>query len=340
MASTATAFIDNIDTTFPVPGVDNDTQGFRDNYITIKSGLTALANEVTGLMINPLAQVTSLNTLTQLEVSGVATISQLIVNGLDITPDAGGSFNLNTLTATTLTSENVVTPKVTLTPSGSGTTDGIVTLVDKRVLLENIESITLSDESVSVTTQLQSWGGNAGPLYDSTLTLASVAGIAVGYKFKLFSTETTTHSVLTINTLTNTITTDPFDPRTIPNSVTAGSDVVFTKANFVGIYAGRAPVNLKGAPGDKKGMFFGDDTYQYVCVQDYAGDNADIWKYYPNATGFCKFVSAPPNTSKGGPGDKKGHIYANSGYIFVCVADYVAGVEDIWCRSATSLSWS
>lgn len=340
MASTATAFIDNIDTTFPVPGVDNDTQGFRDNYITIKSGLTALANEVTDLMTNPLAEVTALNTLTQLDVSGIATISQLIVNGIDITPASNGTFTVVDLSSTNFTADDITTPQVTLTPTGSGTTNGTVTLVDKRILLNNVESITLSDETVTVTTQLQSWGGNSGNLFYSTLTLATVTGIAVGYKFKLYSTETSIHSVLTINTLTNTITTDPFDPGSIPDSVVTGSDVVFTKANFVGIYSGRAPVNLKGAPGDKKGMFFGDDSYQYVCVQDHADDNADIWKYYPNATGFCKFVSAPPSTSKGGPGDKKGHVYANSSYIFVCVADYVAGVEDIWCRTATALTWS
>lgn len=49
MASTATTYIAAINTAFPVAGVDNDTQGFRDNYAAIKNGLTALSNEVTSV---------------------------------------------------------------------------------------------------------------------------------------------------------------------------------------------------------------------------------------------------------------------------------------------------
>jgi hypothetical protein len=46
MSSTSTTFINSVNTTFPVAGQDNDTQGFRDNYSNIKNGMQALANEV------------------------------------------------------------------------------------------------------------------------------------------------------------------------------------------------------------------------------------------------------------------------------------------------------
>ena len=49
MASTATTYISGINTAFPVAGVDNDTQGFRDNYANIKNGLTALSNEISSI---------------------------------------------------------------------------------------------------------------------------------------------------------------------------------------------------------------------------------------------------------------------------------------------------
>ena len=42
----------NIDETFPVPGQDNDTQVFRDNFTTIKSSLTAAYTEVSSLQAN------------------------------------------------------------------------------------------------------------------------------------------------------------------------------------------------------------------------------------------------------------------------------------------------
>jgi hypothetical protein len=39
----------NIDTTFPIAGQDNDTQGFRTNYINIKNNFVTAATEITTL---------------------------------------------------------------------------------------------------------------------------------------------------------------------------------------------------------------------------------------------------------------------------------------------------
>ena len=41
-----------IDGAYPVAGVDNDTQGFRDNFTIIKDGLATAASEVTALQNN------------------------------------------------------------------------------------------------------------------------------------------------------------------------------------------------------------------------------------------------------------------------------------------------
>ena len=50
MASTIIS--ETIDATYPVAGVDNDTQGFRDNFQIIKDGLTAAKSEITILQDN------------------------------------------------------------------------------------------------------------------------------------------------------------------------------------------------------------------------------------------------------------------------------------------------
>lgn len=52
MTSTVTNFSNNINTTYPVPGVDNDTQGFRDNFSNIKTALNVAAGELSYLRIN------------------------------------------------------------------------------------------------------------------------------------------------------------------------------------------------------------------------------------------------------------------------------------------------
>ena len=41
-----------IDDTYPVAGVDNDTQGFRDNFNIIKTGLATATSEITSLQNN------------------------------------------------------------------------------------------------------------------------------------------------------------------------------------------------------------------------------------------------------------------------------------------------
>ena len=52
MSSTLTNYSQNIDTLYPVPGVDNDTQGFRDNFANIKNALTIASTELSYLQSN------------------------------------------------------------------------------------------------------------------------------------------------------------------------------------------------------------------------------------------------------------------------------------------------
>jgi len=49
MTSTVTNFSNNINTLYPVAGVDNDTQGFRDNFTYIQNALGSAANEISNL---------------------------------------------------------------------------------------------------------------------------------------------------------------------------------------------------------------------------------------------------------------------------------------------------
>ena len=58
MASTITNYSTNIDTTFPMPGVDNDTAGFRNNFAAIKNALTVASGEISVIQQQP---ITNLN---------------------------------------------------------------------------------------------------------------------------------------------------------------------------------------------------------------------------------------------------------------------------------------
>ena len=51
MTSTITNFSSTIDTAFPMSGRDNDTAGFRNNFIGIKNSLDIAAREISSLQI-------------------------------------------------------------------------------------------------------------------------------------------------------------------------------------------------------------------------------------------------------------------------------------------------
>lgn len=52
MASTITNFSNSINVNYPVPGQDNDSQGFRTNFSSIQSALTIASDEITNLQVN------------------------------------------------------------------------------------------------------------------------------------------------------------------------------------------------------------------------------------------------------------------------------------------------
>jgi hypothetical protein len=61
MSSTLTTYSNNINTTYPYPGVDNDTQGFRDNFANIKNALNTAAGEIGNLLQGSVKTTDNLN---------------------------------------------------------------------------------------------------------------------------------------------------------------------------------------------------------------------------------------------------------------------------------------
>lgn len=52
MASTITEYSSLVEVNYPTPGVNNDTQGFRNNFSNIKSALKTAAAEISDLQLN------------------------------------------------------------------------------------------------------------------------------------------------------------------------------------------------------------------------------------------------------------------------------------------------
>jgi hypothetical protein len=64
MTSTVSNYSALIDTAFPVSGRDNDTAGFRNNFINIRQSLDTAANEITSLQIEQEGIYAQLNNAT------------------------------------------------------------------------------------------------------------------------------------------------------------------------------------------------------------------------------------------------------------------------------------
>ena len=65
---------------FPIPGEDNDTQGFRNNYIQITQALNTAAYEITNLQIQQSSLLTQLNNSTVIGTNYIANIVSTVTN--------------------------------------------------------------------------------------------------------------------------------------------------------------------------------------------------------------------------------------------------------------------
>ncbi len=70
----------SMDVNYPVPGVNNSTQGFRDNFSSIKNNLNTAATELTDLQSKAVLKSALTGTLLNNDMSG-APLSNALVNG-------------------------------------------------------------------------------------------------------------------------------------------------------------------------------------------------------------------------------------------------------------------
>jgi len=122
MTSTITNYSSNIDVTYPIAGQDNDTAGFRNNFINIVNSLDVAANEISSMQADQSGIISQLNAATVVGTEYAAviasTVTSLVVNSLTnyqpdiVTPVVELWYNntitnnLNTLQAEITTNSN------------------------------------------------------------------------------------------------------------------------------------------------------------------------------------------------------------------------------------------
>ena len=176
MTSTVTNYSNSINPLYPTPGVDNDTQGFRDNFANIKNALTTAAGEI-GYLQNSTAK---LNTGTN-DFNYKASIYRGVLVGTGET-----SYN----NSTALTSSTVNTINFLQGSHQKHQIDGTgVTLNVSNWPTENIKgSIILELTNGNLTTSSTVTFTNAGGILrkDSTISSLPVTLTTSTTTFKVF----------------------------------------------------------------------------------------------------------------------------------------------------------
>jgi hypothetical protein len=116
MTSTITNYSSNIDVGFPIPGADNDTAGFRNNFSAIQNGLITAASEITDLQTIQNGIINNINNSS----------NPTDFNGSSVTATTVNSFNLNNSNAIStlnLSASGNITANGVFYGDGSGLTN-------------------------------------------------------------------------------------------------------------------------------------------------------------------------------------------------------------------------
>ena len=145
MASTITNYSSNINEHFPIPGVDNDTSGFRNNFGYIKNAFTATASEIENLQLNYAGILSNtIFTATNIVTTGTVTASALIATNIVSTGTiTATNINANTVTASTIISPGTINADNFIAGNSVSATVVLSTLiVANNMLVGNGNSLT------------------------------------------------------------------------------------------------------------------------------------------------------------------------------------------------------
>jgi hypothetical protein len=241
-----------LNTNYPVPGVNNSSQGFRDNFTIIKTNFDTAANEITQLQ-NSVVLKNSISGANVDNNMGNTLMSNVLTKGFRAT-----TYNLGTNLSGTVPIDvslgdvqigtviaNTVLQFTNWAPSGTQSNVQLVFNFANNNAFITFPNTVLVTSNNSGATTLENFSSVSG-----NLAIRVPNGVSqLDYR-------------LSTNDCGSTVIIEPFNrPR---------------KTTQIQL---RTPVN-SGAVGDKAGTVCVDSNYLYVCTGDYDGITA-IWKRIP-----------------------------------------------------------
>ena len=253
----------NINGNYPTPGVNNSTQGMRDNFTNIKNNLTVAKDEITDLQNKVIVKAALNDTTLNNDMAG-ATISNATIKGFRSQTWGMSAGNLGSSIVVDVSKGDVQYGNVvqnTTINFGGWSPAGTQSSVQLNLTIGNASAIlqlpnTSFNSSTDVVSGMknsirlvENYSANASPAPSSTIS--NYISIPVGVK-ELQLKFTTIDCGTTIDVT-------PVNRNQVSSTVTI-----------------RTPTAI-GSLGDVPGTICSDGTYLYLCIGQYNGSTA-IWK--------------------------------------------------------------
>jgi hypothetical protein len=227
----------NLDTSFPIAGQDNDSQGFRDNFTNTKTNFEFAKDEINDLQNNVILKGPLPGVPVNNDLNGA------IIKAAQLQDMRNTVVSIGTITSPTVTINVQAAPYYKMITNG-----------DVEIVFENFAPIgTQSTVRLEIET---------GPGGDS-ITLPGEVSIG------LEGVENIVGSVITPPI--SSVTIYEFSSSAADSEISISE---LTPRRQVPLQA--VPAASVGAAGDKAGMVAADVSYIYVCTTDYDGI-ANIW---------------------------------------------------------------
>jgi hypothetical protein len=260
-----------INTKYPVPGVNNNTQGFRDNFTNIKNNLSTAAREITDLQSKVVVKSALTGSTVNNDMANTL-ISNALVRSFRAT-----TYNLgNNITTSGETASLKINVSLADVQYGTITGDTVLDFGGwaPAGTQSNVQLIlSVANANATLTFPDTIIGANGFPVQGMTTSARVLENYASNSSSTVPAASTSyTNKVTTpygVNQLHYTISTTDCG-STIEIAPTNRN----TKTNQI---TTRTPT-ATGQPGDTIGTICSDSAFLYICIGNYVDNSTTIWK--------------------------------------------------------------
>ena len=305
----------SIDVNFPTPGVNNNSQGFRDNFGAIKTALDTASDEITDLQQKAVVKQALVDIPLNNDMANTLISNALVQNFRATTYNLGNSLS------------GTVSIDVTAGDVQFGTISGNVNLNFSKWAPAGTQS------NVQVILNVANTSANWNISFpdnvtDGLTTLENYSGNGVGGVATVPTGVNRLHyNFTTIDCGTN-IEVQPLDRPRIPQGPGSGT------VTSVGIGAIGNGVSVSGSPITTSGTITIQNTGVTSLVAGtgigLSSSNGAVTISSTGVSTRITYGSGP--TNNGSPGDLQGDIISDGSYVYICVANYTTGTVPIWRR--------